>query len=139
MDDTILFYSARYETLMNYRHILDCFDVMSGLRINYEKYALVPINCDEDWVVEIRRIMNCLVVSLPIKYLGIPLGANPNRIETRQPIIDRIRKRLCGWKMSMLAKGGRIVLIKSILNNLLIYYLGLFKMPKSIAKEIIFI
>ena len=86
-------------------------------------------------MAEIKSVLNCLVVSLPIKYLGIPLSANPNRIETWQPIINRIRKRLSGWKMGMLSKAGRIVLIKSVLNNLPIYYLGCSKCRNQLQRR----
>ena len=37
----------------------------------------------------------------------------------------------------MLSKASRLVLIKIVLNSLPIYYLGLLKMPKAIAKKII--
>ena len=47
-DDTILFCPARYETVVNYRRILNYFGEMSGLRISYDKSALVPIHCDEE-------------------------------------------------------------------------------------------
>lgn len=52
-------------------------------------------------------------------------------------MLEKIKKRLSGWKVNVLLKAGKIVLIKSILNNLPMYYLGLFRMPKVIAKEII--
>ena len=37
----------------------------------------------------------------------------------------------------MFSKAGRLVIIKAVLNNLLIYYLGLLKMSKTVAKKII--
>ena len=82
VDDTILFCPARYKTIVNYRCILDCFGVMSGLRINYDKSALVLIHCDIGWVEQMKVVLCYMVVSLPITYLGIPSGANPNRVET---------------------------------------------------------
>ena len=51
--------------------------------------------------------LNCSVLSLRVKYFGIPLGANPKRVETWQPIIDKIRKKLSGWKVNMLSKAGK--------------------------------
>ena len=136
-DDTILFCPPRYETIVNYTHILDCFSVMSGLRVNYEKSVLVPILCDDAWVSDMKRVLEFMVVPLPIKYLGIPPGANPNRLDTWKPVLDKIWMRLSGWKANVLSKAGRIVLIKSVLNNLPISYLSLFRMPKLGAKEII--
>ena len=136
-NDTILFCLSRYETIVSYRRILDCFGVMSGLRINYDKSALIPIHCDEVWVEQMKDILGCTVLSLPIRYLGILLGANSNRVETWQPVIHSIKKRLSSWKSHILSKAGRIVLIQSVLNNLPIFYLSLFRMPRTVAKEII--
>ena len=110
---------------------------MSGLRINYDKSALVPINCGRELVYQVKRVLGCLEVSLPITYLGIPLGANPKQVHTWQPVLDKIRKMLSGWKVNALSKASWLVLIKSVLNNLSMYYLGLFTMPKAVAKEII--
>ena len=60
-------------------------------------------------------------------------------MEIWSSVIDRIRKRLSGWKVNVLSTVGRTILIKSVLNNLPMYYLGMSRMSKSVAKEIIFI
>ena len=62
---------------------------MSGLHINYDKSALIPLHCDENWVTEVKLLLKCVLVPLPIRYLGILLGVNPNRIETWQPVLDK--------------------------------------------------
>lgn len=80
--------------------------------------------------------LKCTVLSLPIKYLGIPLGANPKRVATLHPVIDKIRKKLSGWKVNMLSKAGKLTLIKSVLNNLPIFYLGLFKMLRVLLRRL---
>ena len=110
---------------------------MSSLKINYEKLTLIPIHCEDSWVQDTKRIMRCDVKCLPITYLGIPLEANPRRVETWRPVIDKIKKKLSGWKSKVLFRVGPLTLIKSIINNLPMYFLGLFKMPKHVAKEII--
>ena len=74
---------------------------------------------------------------LPMKYLGIPLGANLKRVETWKLIINRIEKRLSAWKIKILFKVERLVLIKFVLSSLPMYFLGLFKMPIEVAKKII--
>ena len=74
---------------------------------------------------------------MPTTYLGIPLGANPRKVDTWNPIINRIKKKLSGWKINLLSRAGRLTLIKAVLNNLPMYYLGIFKMPKLVAKKII--
>ena len=119
--------------LTNYRRILDCFGMMFGLALNYVKSSIIPFNCSKNIVDNLRASFGCLLSSLPIIYLGIPLGANPQRVSTWRPIVDKIEKKLSGWRANLLSKAGRLVLIKMVLNSLPIYYLGLFKMPKTIS------
>ena len=69
-------------------------------------------------------------------YLGIPLGTNMRKVASWQCIVDKIQKKLSSWKSSCLSRAGRLVLIKSVLNCLPIYYLSLFKLPKKVANEI---
>ena len=92
---------------LNYKRILDCSGLISGLQINYEKLAIISLNCHEDWVHWMSSDLNCSVLSLPVKYLGIPLGANPKTVETWQLIINKIRKKLSSWKVNMLSKAGK--------------------------------
>lgn len=93
-DDTILFFPEKEEIIYRYKRILDYFSLISRLRINYDKSALIPINCSNEWVEKMKSKLGYTVASLPIKYLGIPLGANPKRVETWKPIIEKIEKKL---------------------------------------------
>ena len=73
-NDTILLCPTRYEALVNYRRILDCFGVMSGLQINYDKSIVIPIHYDRVWVYKVKSVLGCSKVSLPLQYLGNTLG-----------------------------------------------------------------
>lgn len=51
--------------------------------------------------MEAQRFMamlNCKLMSIPFTYLGILMGANPRRLETWKPIIEKHRNRLVKWK-----------------------------------------
>ena len=63
--------------------------------------------------------------SLPMKYLGLPLGAKFKDKTIWNPILEKIEQRLEGWKRLYLSKGGRVTLIKSTLSNFPIYFLFL--------------
>ncbi|XP_015948915.1 uncharacterized protein LOC107473843 [Arachis duranensis] len=136
-DDTILFCPPEMDTIKNYRRQLRCFELMSGLSINFDKSSLIPINCEEQWAQNMCQLLGCKGESLPVKYLGIPLGANLRLVKTWKPIIDRVEEKLSLWKAKIWNKARRLVLIKSVLNSLPVYYLSLFKLPKAVAEKLI--
>ncbi|RVW50855.1 putative mitochondrial protein [Vitis vinifera] len=72
----------------------------------------------------------------PLSYLGLPLGGNPKTIGFWDPVVERISRRLDGWKKAYLSLGGRITLIQSCLSHIPSYFLSLFKIPVSIASKI---
>ena len=81
-------------------------------------------------------ILGCRVSALPLTYLGLSLGASFKNKSIWNPVVEKIEKRLAGWKRFYPSKGGRITLIKSTLSNLPTYYLSLFPIPKSVARRI---
>ncbi|XP_057747671.1 uncharacterized protein LOC130966866 [Arachis stenosperma] len=75
-DDSILFCPPDEEIIKNYKRLLRCFELMSGLSINFYKSSLIPINCDEHWVQSMCSLLDYKGDTLPVKYLGISLGVN---------------------------------------------------------------
>ena len=47
------------------------------------------------------------------------------------PIIEKLMKRLDGWKGSAMSLGGRLTLINSCLSNLPIYTMSMYWLPVS--------
>ena len=111
------------------KRILRWFEVVSGLKINFHKSMICGVGVEDGLVEEYAGKLNWLSHKLPIKYLGLPLGANPGRKQVWQSVVDRFKKKLSGWKCRMLSYAGRVTLIKSILSSLLIFYMSLFKIP----------
>ena len=136
-DDTLFLCPNNRDCLLNFRHLVDCFLVMSSLHINYGKIVLIFFRCDEVWVEDIKVQLRYSKAQLAVRYLGIPLGTSPKRISTWQLVLDKIQKRLATWKAKFLSRAGRLVLIKYVFNNLSLYYLSLFKIFKSVARKII--
>ena len=66
-------------------------------------------------------------------YLGMPLGTSYKTASIWNPILERMEKKLMGWKRLYLSKGGRLTSLKSTLSSLLTYYLSLFTVPKAVA------
>ena len=85
---------------------------------------------------ELANILGCNVAALPMKYLGLPLGATYKATSMWNGVIEQMERRLAGWKKLYLSKGGRLTLKKSTLSNLPTYYMSLFPVPMSVAKRI---
>jgi hypothetical protein len=81
--------------------------------------------------------LNCRIGSVPFKYLGLPVGANPRLGSTWKPLVDVIKRRLKSWGNKYISLGGRIVLINSVLNSLPIFFLSFLKLPVKVRNEIV--
>ncbi|XP_072056268.1 uncharacterized protein [Arachis hypogaea] len=90
-----------------------------------------------DWVYHACDLLGCKQAVLPVRYLGISLGANLRLVKTWKPIIDKVEEKLSLWKAKVLNKAGKLVLIKSVLNSLPVYYLSLYKISKAVADKLI--
>lgn len=74
-------------------------------------------------VERLAGILGCGVSSLPMKYLGLPLGVSYKAKHIWNGVIEKIEYWLASWKMIYLSKGGRVALINGTLSNLPKYQL----------------
>jgi hypothetical protein len=68
--------------------------------------------------------------AFPIKYLGVPLHYNKLSREDLHPLIEKIIKRIAGWRGKLLTQAGRLLLIRTCLASISVYLLSLFKFPR---------
>ncbi|KAK1321991.1 putative ribonuclease H protein [Acorus calamus] len=135
-DDTILFGEAEEETLQGFWFILKCFERLSGLHINFDKSVLLPINVGDQGAHSLASIIGCTVGEFPCKHLGLPLVKKRLRKPDWMSLVERLGKRLSGWKRKHLSYGGRVTLLQAVLTNLPVVFLSIFKLPKGVAHMI---
>jgi len=99
------------------------------------KSVLIPIG-EVPELDNLAQFFGCGVDSLPSSYLGLPLGASFKSKVVWEPVVERFRKKLAGWKSVLLRRGGRLTLLKSSLWSLPIYLMSLFTIPVSIARSL---
>jgi hypothetical protein len=136
-DDTLCIGEASVENLWTLKAILRGFEMASGLKINFWKSCLLGVNVSEEFLEMGCSFLNCKRGVVPFKYLGLPVGANPKRIATWEPLLDQIRRRLNSWENKFISFGGRIVLLNSVLNSIPIFYMSFMKMPIQVWKKLI--
>ena len=134
-DDTLVLCDIDLSQILFLRLVLFWFEVVFGLNINMGKSELVPMGVVPN-IVDMVDVLGCKRGSFPMQYLGLPLGANVRDRSVWNPIIEKVERRLAGWKRLHLSKGGKVTLIKSTLSNLPTYFLSLFPIPVEVANRI---
>ncbi|XP_071727850.1 uncharacterized protein [Rutidosis leptorrhynchoides] len=74
-DDTIFFGKWSFENLENLMKSLKCFELCSGLKVNYNKSNLFGVGVDKEEVRDMSTVFGCNVGTFPMIYLGLPIGA----------------------------------------------------------------
>lgn len=135
-DDTILMGAATQENAVVIRRILSNMELLSGLRINFEKCSLTGVNVTDNKLLEMAGIIGCKLGTIPFYYLGIQVGCNHRKVAEWSHIVLRIKNKLQKWDDKKISIGGRITLLNSVLSSLPIYYLSFFLIPSKTVSEI---
>ncbi|PNX65997.1 ribonuclease H [Trifolium pratense] len=97
-DDTVIVGEGNWDNLWSIKTVLRSFELVSGLKVNFFKSKLYGINLEDNFLSAASEFLHCGVDSIPFRFLGIPVGSNPRRKSTWQPVVDSMRKKLNGWK-----------------------------------------
>jgi hypothetical protein len=58
------------------RAVLNLFEEMSGLKVNFHKSLLVGVNINDSWLNVAASVLNLKIGKLPFVYLGMPIRGN---------------------------------------------------------------
>jgi hypothetical protein len=135
-DDTLLFLSHDPRSAHHLKWLMIFFEKISGMRINYNKSDLTPINLSEEEIQDYAKTFCYKIRNFPFTYLGVPLHHDKLRREDIQPIIDKIMRRISGWKGKLLSYGARLTLLKACLSSIPIYLMSFIMFSKWALKAI---
>ncbi|PWA90824.1 reverse transcriptase domain, Reverse transcriptase zinc-binding domain protein [Artemisia annua] len=135
-DDAILLGAWSATHMANTSRLLRCFHIATGLKVNLQKSIFFGINLPPEAITISTNTLNCQTGSFPITYLGLTVGSNMNLVNNWTPLIQTFENRLSLWKASTLSLGGRITLIRSVLDSLPSYFFSLYKAPVSVISKL---
>jgi len=135
-DDTLLIGGKSWANVRALKNVLLLFQKISGLKVNFHKSMLFGINVAGSWLHEAAVVMNCKHGYLPFLYLGLPIGGDPRKLQFWNPLVERIKSRLSGWKSKNLSLGGQLILLKSVLSSIPVYFISFFKAPSGIISTL---
>ncbi|KAK1311312.1 hypothetical protein QJS10_CPA08g00744 [Acorus calamus] len=73
-DDTLMLFEATEADARATHFITFCFELVSGLSLNWSKSALLAVNVPEPQRQALARIVGCEVRDFPARVLGLPLS-----------------------------------------------------------------
>ena len=73
--------------MLSIRLALSCFQALTGLKVNAGKSEVVPLG-EVNNLDALVNILSCRVGSLPMKYLGMPLGTSFKTASIWNPILE---------------------------------------------------
>lgn len=134
-DDTLIIMEGDPVQLFFLKSVLQNFYESTGLRVNYNKSMMLPINICEDRLQHLARTFGCSTGSFPFTYLGLPLGLTKPKVQDFLPLVSKCERRLGGIS-SLLNQAGRLQITNAVLSAMPTYYMCSLEIPKSIIKQI---
>jgi hypothetical protein len=126
---------AEAKQLFFLKGLLHTFASSIGLKVNFSKSFIVPINVPDEMTLILAGTFGCKVEMMPFTYLGLPLGTTKRVIQDFMPLLSRIEKRLMGIA-PFVSYAGRLPLVNSVLSALSTYYMCILHLPLEIIDQI---
>jgi hypothetical protein len=134
-DDTLIVMRACSRQLWTLKALLHTFGESTGLRVNYSKSVMVPINIDQEKLSHVARTFNCVTGSLPFTYLGLPLSLTKPRVIDFSPLVSKYERRLAATSV-FLSQAGRLEVTNSIFSALPTFAMSTFLLHQTVIDQI---
>jgi hypothetical protein len=134
-DDTLVIMSAEQDQIRIMKEILEKYALSTGLKINFHKSSMIPINLLDASAANFVASLGCNIASMPFTYLGLPLGTTKPSVQDLMPLVDRIERRVSATFMLM-SYSGRVTLINSLLTSIATFPMCSLHIPPKILEHI---
>jgi hypothetical protein len=96
-DDTMILIKNNDLAIANLKFLLICFELLSGLKINYHKSEVIVMGLSHEEQARVAHILNCQVGAFPFKYLGFPMSDRKLSIADLEPFVVIVGNRIEPW------------------------------------------
>jgi len=77
---------------------LNCFELASGIKVNFLKIRIGGVGVDQTSIFRFVAILNCEVMKILFKYLGMPVEGCHKKGAFCDEVVDRVKNILASWK-----------------------------------------
>jgi hypothetical protein len=134
-DDTLIIMPADQDQVRVMKDILEKYAQSTGLKINFHKSSLIPINISQERAHLFATFLGCSIATLPFTYLGLPMGTTKPTVQDLMPLVDRIERRVSATFMLM-SYSGRVTLINSLLTSIATFTMCSIQLNPKILEHI---
>jgi hypothetical protein len=133
--DTILVMRASQRELLCLKALLESFAQSTGLRVNYAKSCIVPLNMSDEKAEILAGVIGCKIQGMPFTYLGLPMGTTKPRLEHYPPLMIRVERQLTSIS-SMLTQADKLQLVNSVITSLPTYSMCSVQVPVAVHEYV---
>ena len=131
-EDVIIFSKPLLSEINAVSQILNLFGNATSLKTNMVKSKIILIQCDHTDLSDIQTALGCH----PRIYLGMPLSERRLKWQDLQLLIEKIMKKIAGWKARWISTPGRVTLVRFVLSAMPIFQLLVVEQPNWVFKKI---
>ncbi|KAH0700756.1 hypothetical protein KY284_014971 [Solanum tuberosum] len=131
-DDVIIFTSGTRASLQLIMKTLGTYEAVSDQLINKSKsHFMIPANTPPDIISLTQEITGFSQKTSLISYLGCPLYIGGQRIIYYSELVAKVVKKINGWHSRTLSFGGKVTLVKHVLQSIPIHTMTTISPPKT--------
>ena len=133
-DDLILFAIVTSKEVFNLNSCLELYNRWSGQSINISKSSIhFSKNTTTSTINSISGIFPFKRASIFSKYLGLPLSFGKAKFAAFKDKLEKVSRKIEGWRAKTLSQAGRTILIKSAAATIPSYAMSTFLLPTSLT------
>lgn len=138
VDDSLLLGGASTIIAKAFDTVLRSYCRVQGALVNERKSEVLSWNIDQQDLISISNLLGFKGHAHwdRIKYLGLPITNGVNKRSLWSEIINKIKSKILGWGGFWLTKGGKVILIKSLLSTLPVYQATFLLAPRNVMDPI---
>lgn len=82
------------------------------------------------------NVLGCQIGEGDLNYLGTTIGVSTRSIKFWDPLLSKVKNKLVSWKCDNVSMAGKLVLLRSSVDSLPLYWLNLHKLPSTVTSKL---
>lgn len=136
-DDVVIYGKATVQEATTVKEILQQYCSCTGQELNWNKSSIhFSANVPAPTRSTLSHLLGMKACDHTGTYLGHSFCNFSSKTKEFTTLVEKVRRKLSGWKKQSLSMAGRAVLIRSVLQSMPTFIMQTFFIPKSITSKL---